>query len=347
MNDPKQSLPNEFVDHLLLQASLPIRIQKISFNGNPTASVSVLRDDRLAFGIGTKFRKFLGIHSALRLKSIRSVFLQGELHSNALGAFAFLFRRFGYEVRSIAYARDPKRASANSILTTRHSHSLELFSSRTDWMQRILRLPEKTSAVTLDSFGFANSALDKSVFCKIDPIQEEGSPNPERSESVLIPEYGLCRAALEGLDSLWEKIPISEYDRIVVDIGSGSAYLSALRFFEDRIPFYGVAIGLPKSKLLFWLEEKKKLLGLEWLRIADGRILEPVGNGGFGAHYIQNLEYSKSFYQRTGIPVEPIYSARTLAVTEMRIRSGEWSGRTLYIHQGGLLNFLDPLTETF
>ncbi|EMF98429.1 hypothetical protein LEP1GSC133_4125 [Leptospira borgpetersenii serovar Pomona str. 200901868] len=27
--------------------------------------LSILRDDRLAFGMGTKFRKFLGIHFAL------------------------------------------------------------------------------------------------------------------------------------------------------------------------------------------------------------------------------------------------------------------------------------------
>ncbi|WP_225913574.1 1-aminocyclopropane-1-carboxylate deaminase [Leptospira yasudae] len=347
MNDPKSSDQNEILDHLLYQFYSPIQIQNVPFPANAQTVVSVLRDDRLAFGIGTKFRKFLGIHSALRLSNVRSVLIQGEFHSNALGAFAFLFRSFGYQVRSIAYARDPKRVSANSILTTRHSHSFELFSSRTEWMQRILPLPEKTSAATLDSLCFANSALDKSVFCKIDPIQEEVSPYPERSESVLIPEYGLCRAAWEGLDSLWEKIPISEYDRIVLDIGSGSAYLSALRFFKDRIPVYGVAIGLPKWKLLSWLEEKKKLLGLEWLRIADERILEPVGDVGFGVHYIQNIEYSKSFYQRTGIPLEPIYSARTLATVETKVRSGEWSGRTLYVHQGGLLNFLDPFIETF
>lgn len=53
--------------------------------------LSILRDDRLAFGMGTKFRKFLGIHFALEKKDIRNVVLQGEFHSNALAAFAFCF----------------------------------------------------------------------------------------------------------------------------------------------------------------------------------------------------------------------------------------------------------------
>ncbi|MCG6168231.1 1-aminocyclopropane-1-carboxylate deaminase [Leptospira sp. FAT1] len=347
MNGPKQPLQNEFVDHLLLQVSLPIRIQKIPMDANPSATLSVLRDDRLAFGIGTKARKFLGIHATLRTQNIRSVLLQGELHGNALAGFAFLFRSFGYRVRSIAYTRDPKRASANSILTKRHSHSLELFSSRTEWMQRILRLSEEMSVVTLDSYRFTNHTSVKDGIPTINPVSAQEFPDPDFSGSILIPEYGLCRAALEGIDSLWEKIQISEYDRIVIDVGSGSTYLSALRFFQNRIPVHGIAIGLPKSKLLYWLEEKKRLLGLEWLRIDDERILEPDGSLGFGAKNMQILEYSKSFYQRTGVPVEPIYSARTLSATETRIRSGEWSGRTLYIHQGGLLNFLDPFAETF
>ncbi|WP_246813530.1 1-aminocyclopropane-1-carboxylate deaminase [Leptospira gomenensis] len=289
-------------------------------------------------------RKFLGIHASLRSQSIRSVLLQGELHSNALAAFAFLFRNFGYRVRSIGYTRDPKRNSANSILTKRHSHSSEQLSSRAEWKQKILRFSEETSVVTLDSKRFTDHTFVKDGIVKIGPVSAQEFRDPDFSESVLIPEYGLCRAALEGIDSLWEKIQISEFDRIVIDVGSGLTYLSALRFFQKRIPIYGVAIGLPKSKLLSWLDEQKKNLGLESLRIADDRILETEGGFGFGGNKIQILEYSKSFYRRTGIPVEPIYSARTLALTEARIQSGEWNGRTLYIHQGGLLNFLEPLS---
>ncbi|EMF43648.1 hypothetical protein LEP1GSC116_3207 [Leptospira interrogans serovar Icterohaemorrhagiae str. Verdun HP] len=55
------------------------------------AKLSILRDDRLAFGMGTKFRKFLGIHSKLQVQNVKKVVLQGELHSNALAAFCFCF----------------------------------------------------------------------------------------------------------------------------------------------------------------------------------------------------------------------------------------------------------------
>nr|PJZ92291.1 1-aminocyclopropane-1-carboxylate deaminase [Leptospira ellisii] len=287
----------------------PIRIQNFPFPANTRTTLSVLRDDRSAVGLGTKVRKFFGIHAALQSQNVRSVLLQGEFHGNALAAFSFLFRVFGYTVRSIAYSRDLHRVTANSVLVRRHSHFLELSESRTEWKERISRL--------------------------------------KTEECVLIPEYGLCRAALEGLDSLWERIPISRYDRFVIDVGSGLTYLSALRFFGNRIPVYGVAIGLSKSKLASWLREKKNALGLEFLRVDEDRILKPKPDVGFGAKNMKILEYSKCFYEMTRIPVEPIYSARTLFAIEARIRSGEWGGKTLYLHQGGLWNFLDQFVESF
>ncbi|EMP07835.1 hypothetical protein LEP1GSC124_3550 [Leptospira interrogans serovar Pyrogenes str. 200701872] len=100
------------------------------------AKLSILRDDRLAFGMGTKFRKFLGIHSKLQVQNVKKVVLQGELHSNALAAFCFLFYNFGYQIRSIAYTRDPKRVTANSIFVKWNSHELEIVSSRDEWKKK-------------------------------------------------------------------------------------------------------------------------------------------------------------------------------------------------------------------
>ncbi|WP_210411172.1 1-aminocyclopropane-1-carboxylate deaminase [Leptospira kmetyi] len=267
--------------------------------------MSILRDDRLAFGAGTKARKFFGIHRELETKKIRSIVLQGELHSNALGAFSFLFRVFGYEVYTIAYARNLSKVTANSVLVKRNSHRLEIFSSRKEWENRI------------ESFSTTNE------------------------ESVLIPEYGMCSAATNGLDFLWKRIQISEYDRLVLDIGSGLVWLSANDSFGKRIPIYGVSVGLPKRKMIPWLEEKQKSLGFTNFVLDSEKIIESPFSSGFGSENPQVLEYSKSFYQKNGILLEPIYSANSVAAVQSRIDSGEWKGRTLYLHQGGLLNFLD------
>ncbi|RHX93990.1 1-aminocyclopropane-1-carboxylate deaminase [Leptospira yasudae] len=295
----------------------------------------ILLDGRLAFSIGTKVRKFFGFHSALNVQKVRSVLLQGELHSNALGAFSYLFRVFGYEVHTIAYARNRSLTTANSVLVKWNSHKLEIFPSRREWKERIKAL----SADSIDTENF---------------FSEEDSRNkaPIRNDSPwkdfrLIPEYGLSRAAAIGLDSLWERIQISKYERIVLDLGSGLTWLSASRYFGNSIPIYGISVGLSRSKMMEWLEEKKKFLGFHGFQIEGDKILSPEFSSGFGSRHNRILEYSNSFYRKTGIPIEPIYSGISLLTVEKRIDSGFWKGNTLYIHQGGLLNFLDPFIETF
>ncbi|AXR61608.1 hypothetical protein [Leptospira mayottensis] len=278
--------------------------------------LSILRDDRLAFGMGTKFRKFLGIHFALEKENIRSVVLQGELHSNALAAFSFLFCNFGYQVRTICYARDQNKTSANSIFVRRNSHFLKEYNSRSEWRKKV--------------FEIESEAVDEFEMIK----------NTDENE-VLIPEYGFCRDALDGLDSLWEQIPIERYDRLVIDLGSGATWLSANRFFQSRTDVAGVSIGLPKAKIISWLKEKQTSLNLSRIPIEEQKILESKEIRGFGSVDSSILEFCNSFYLQFGIPVEPIYSGKSLYTIQNKMDCGELTGRTLYIHQGGLWNFLD------
>ncbi|UML83444.1 1-aminocyclopropane-1-carboxylate deaminase [Leptospira interrogans] len=298
----------------------PGNIQIVSLDTQ--AKLSILRDDRLAFGMGTKFRKFLGIHSKLQVQNVKKVVLQGELHSNALAAFCFLFYNFGYQIRSIAYTRDPKRVTANSIFVKWNSHELEIVSSRDEWKKKIQILSE-----------FLPGLQD--VFSKTD-IKKDIIFRP-----ILIPEYGMSLNAAEGLNSLWSQIQISEYDRLVVDLGSGLTFLSAKKYFGNSIPIYGVNIGFPKKKMLDWLEQKKSLLGFSEVKIEVEKILEISNLGGFGSKNGIILEYCNSFYRKNKIPLEPIYSGKSLYVIESLIQGDQWKGHTLYLHQGGLWNFLD------
>nr|WP_230458280.1 1-aminocyclopropane-1-carboxylate deaminase [Leptospira weilii] len=311
---------------------------------NFQTELSILRDDRLAFGMGTKFRKFSGIHSALEKKNVRSVILQGELHGNALAAFAFLFRNFGYHVHTICYTRDPNRSGANSIFVKRNSHFIQVYNSRSEWKNAVGRISSNAKSGGVSSQEFLNAeseiANEREVCAYIVPIDDLKNTNADVS---LIPEYGLSRTALNGLDSLWKQIPTEKYDRLVLDIGSGLTWLSAKLFFQNRMDVVGVCVGLPKKKMIDWLKEKQNCLGFETFSIEDSAVFESEFVGGFGSTNLNILEYCNSFYLRHKIPIEPIYSGRTLYTIEQKMASGEWKGKTLYLHQGGLWNFLDSL----
>ncbi|WP_231384537.1 1-aminocyclopropane-1-carboxylate deaminase [Leptospira alstonii] len=299
-------------------------MQPIVFNSQ--AELSMVRDDRLAFGMGTKFRKFLGIHFALEKRNILNVILQGESHSNALAAFAFLFQNFGYHVHTFCYSRDRNRSSANSIFVKRNSYSIQEYDSRSKWKNAIERISIDAKPETTSSQRFLKVKTTHSDV-----------------EGVLIPEYGLSRAALDGLDSLWKQIPVEKYDRLVLDIGSGASWLGANRFFQNRIEVVGVSVGLPKKKMVDWLRKKSDSLNLKTMIIDENQILESTIGGGFGSRNMQILEYCKSFYEKYKIPIEPIYSGKSLYTIQNKMDRGELTGRTLYIHQGGLWNFLDVL----
>ncbi|MDI7235917.1 1-aminocyclopropane-1-carboxylate deaminase [Leptospira santarosai] len=290
-------------------------IQRIDFDCQ--SKLFIFRDDRLAMGIGTKFRKFLGIHSELEKRGIRKVVLQGELHGNALAAFAFLFRSFGYYVRSIVYSRDENKITRNSVLVRENSHSLETYFSRSDWKNAVLEIELKKVNVS--------NILDFE-------ITYEGNWG-------IIPQFGFCRSACNGLNSLWERIVIDQYDRLVIDIGSGLTWLSAVNFFGDRIAVSGVSIGLSRKKMIPWLNDKKDLIDLKEIRIDEDQICEPTDRSGFGSINAKALGYCKSFREKHGICIEPIYSARTIRTIEVMMKNRDWKGRILYVHQGGLLNF--------
>jgi 1-aminocyclopropane-1-carboxylate deaminase/D-cysteine desulfhydrase-like pyridoxal-dependent ACC family enzyme len=44
-----------------------------------------------------------------------------------------------------------------------------------------------------------------------------------------------------------------------------------------------------------------------------------------------------------GILVDPIYTAKALAALVARVRAGEWDGRVVFWHAGGLPGLFEPL----
>ncbi|WP_232380595.1 1-aminocyclopropane-1-carboxylate deaminase [Leptospira ainlahdjerensis] len=295
--------------------------------------VTILRDDRLAFGIGTKFRKFFGIHSDLENKGIHEVILQGELHSNLLASFSFLFRVFGYRVNTYSYSRDPKKVTFNSRIVKINSHTLKVFPSRFQWKEGFI--DQKSNVAKVFEFEEGGNLSLDSDFSTI------GDPDSSFKSHVLIPEYGFGPEAVPGLTSLWKQIPISNFNHLVIDIGSGLTWLAAKNFFGDTIPVHGVSIGLEKSKMIPWLQRKRRELKFSGFEIGQDSIWESEVKAGFGSSSPDLFGFCNSFFDNNSIPIEPIYSGKTLYTIRKRMEGAGISGKILYLHQGGLWNFLD------
>lgn len=267
----------------------------------------------------------------LERKGIRDVILQGELHSNLVASFSLLFRIFGYRVRTISYSRDPKRITLNSQIVKENSQSLEIFQSRSAWKSALFELKKKLAEIP------------ESKANRYRMMDENSDKNSDSYfESVaLIPEYGFALEASQSLNSLWKQIPIFEFDHLVVDLGSGLTWLSAKNFFRDKISVSGVSVGLDRKKMIPWLKEKRVELSLSGFEIDEESIWTSEDRNGFGSSNASLLEFNHIFYRKHSIPIEPIYSGKSLYSLQKKMERLEVSGTILYLHQGGLWNFLD------
>lgn len=284
------------------------------------AEVYVKRDDRIFYSQGTKIRKLLGIYHAIlpfwKNGKIRKVRIVGNLHSNAVLSGVLFFRYLGIPVRSLVYSRNPILVTPASQIAKRFSE-ISIFPTREVWKESI-----NTGEVS-ERIGGSAAGLE---FL------------PKTGELIL-PEYFFSSEALQGLNSLWEEIPEKEFDRVIIDIGSGLTWISAKDWGRTEVS--GICIGLPREKMIPWFRENIPRLDRTFLsHLGDGmedpRDLKGAAYG-FGSKDNTWIFKSLEYYKRTGIYLEPIYAAKSLTAMEERIEKGEWGGKILYIYQGGSL----------
>jgi 1-aminocyclopropane-1-carboxylate deaminase len=289
----------------------------------------IKRDDISAFGFGTKIRRFTGFKN---IPSTTPIIISGSYHGNYLATFSYLFANQGHRVISLARTSNPKLKTGNSCLVDHFSNELWIGSGKTF---------RKREDITYET------AIDREYnFYEVKSKVNKLFPN-----GIWIPEYGFSKEGSIGLESLWEEISsrFSEFN-IFLDMGSGLTYLSALRYFYNRnssVKIYGVALG---EKRHSWIDQwDSHLEKLGWKEGVDlpslsqiqDSILEPSILPGF-ARVNQTLkQYTKDFYSNYGIPLEPIYSAKSIFTLEETIETKSIPpGRYIYVHQGGLLNWM-------
>ncbi|TGJ99345.1 1-aminocyclopropane-1-carboxylate deaminase [Leptospira semungkisensis] len=318
--------------------------------------IHIKRDDRIFFSQGTKIRKLFGIYESL-LPSIESglckkVLLQGNLHSNAILAGVLFFRHVGVPTKVLGYSRDGNLVSPASLVARRFSE-LELYPSRKEWERAV----EDTTKVSLslnqlhlneNSTDNAARNLDRtSLESKLSTRNLNSTPsrwddkaeNPNSSGDLLLPEYFFCQESLNGLSSLWEEIDPNSFDHVVLDVGSGLTWLSAILW--GKLPITGICLGLNREKTVLWLQENLSSLRQTLPSLAWNSLVEPKDklrlSFSFGKKDGFWEEKAREYERKFGIYLEPIYSAKTFSVLEEMAKSDELNGRILYVYQGGIL----------
>ncbi|MEI7011601.1 1-aminocyclopropane-1-carboxylate deaminase [Leptospira licerasiae] len=272
-----------------------------------SSELFIKREDRIFFSQGTKIRKLQGIYNSLESKfragEIQKVILQGNLHSNAILAGSLFFRFVEVPTKILGYSRNPGLITPASIISKRFSE-LELYPTRKEWEKAV----EDTTKFPL-------------------------------SNEFLVPEYLFTSSALEGLSSLWEEIDTTQYDRIVLDVGSGLTWISAILW--GKLPVTGICLGIQKQKFLPWLGAHISSLRLPQMDFSSENLIDPKekleGDFSYGKKGKFWLERSKEYQKRFGLYLEPIYAAKSIRIIEYMMNQRELEGRILYIYQGGIL----------
>lgn len=364
-------VPNRSSNKATFFPELPIQISEVP--GFATSTLQFIREDKLPFGFGTKWRKAIGIIQFLKENHIPRVLLWGAIHGNYLASFTTIFRRSGFLVDVVAYTRDPNLHSYNERLVRGHSHTLVCYTNRKSAYEVWLEKEKKYSGLALPEFG-------------IHPGQKYGLI------SFWMELEKKIKDSLNSFSFFPTSFDFNSHKAIIrMEIGSGATFLSAFDYFyESPILVQGVMVGETKETWIQKTEDLQKQLGLKTVPIPNELILEipketnpsqiqmHLGNTksknqskvSYGKQTKSQRQWIYDFYRNTNILLEPIYSGMTVKpllreLNEMQITTMSKPLPTpseslpshknpnisrepvpiFYLHQGGQIQHLDLILE--
>ncbi len=274
--------------------------------------VTILFDGNSSFTLGTKLRKAQGIYQFIRDRDYTAIQLAGDPNSNFLAAFTFYFYTKKIPTYNIHISRSGYM-SGNRILSQRFSTKYINFRGYKE---------EFFSEVHPEFFFFNKTA------------SEISQKRQDRFKIFCVPKWGISKYSIENIQSMINKIfYIYNINTIYIDIGSGFTYLSFLNNKNlGNVNVVGVCIGLPKAKMIRYLQElESQLFG----KISVYELIEPLHKDKFGLIRKDDLELIDRMRDKN-INLEPIYSVKTfrriLEEKENKNKVG-----IFYFHQGALL----------
>lgn len=274
--------------------------------------VDIKREDLLHAQIsGNKFRKLKYNLIKARQLNQRTLLTFGGAYSNHIAAVAAAAHEFGFN--SIGIIRGEELADKidqNPTLHKAQQHGMQLhFVSRADYRR-------KTESEFIQQL-----------------IEQYG-------EFYLIPEGGSNHLAVQGCAEILTTHDRQQFDYVCCAVGTGGTLAGII---ESSAPSQTV-LGFAALKGDFLQAEIQ-----QWTAKTNWRLISDYHCGGYAKTTPALLHFIQQFYQRTGIPLEPIYTGKLMFGLMDLIQRGHFAphSRILVIHTGGLQGNLSPRFSIF
>lgn len=262
----------------------------------------IKRDDLLHPVIsGNKWRKLkYNLNHAL-YSGADTLISMGGAYSNHLHALAFVGKALGIKTR--AFVRGEQPACLNPTLHDLQKWGMQLeFISRSDYRQ-------------LRQFKAHDSLPDL------------------KPGEYWLPEGGATELAMQGVAEIIPEID-TEFDVLLVACGTGTTLAGLIAASPDHAQVLGVA-ALKGGDFLY--QDVLQLL-VERQTAARWDILLDYHCGGFGKITPTLTAFMRQFQERHKVPLEPIYTAKTLLAFYDLVQQGYFKAgsRIILLHTGGL-----------
>lgn len=274
--------------------------------------VTIKREDLLHAQIsGNKFRKLKYNLIKARQFNQRTLLTFGGAYSNHIAAVAAAAHEFGFN--SIGIIRGEELADKidpNPTLHKAQQHGMQLhFVSRADYRRKT-----------------------ESEFIK-QLIEQYG-------EFYLIPEGGSNHLAVQGCAEILTTHDRQQFDYVCCAVGTGGTLAGIIESSAPSQTVLGFA-ALQGDFLQAQIQQ--------WTGKTNWRLISDYHCGGYAKTTPALLHFIQQFYQRTGIPLEPIYTGKLMFGLLDLIQRGYFAphSRILIIHTGGLQGNLSPRFSIF
>ncbi|WP_170833083.1 pyridoxal-phosphate dependent enzyme [Microbulbifer marinus] len=312
-----------------IEVARTVPYQRINSDLFPGVEVWIRRDDLLDPLIsGNKAYKLLFNLLEAREQGADTLITCGGAWSNHLHATAAAGARFGFRTIGIVRGERPQVLSATL-------QDAERFGMQLKFVSRDL-YRERSQPAFLDLVGL------------------------EAANSIFIPEGGANFAGAKGVRLLGELIestlPIS-FDQLWVACGTGLT-MGGLSSSIHSFPVCGVEVLKAGESIRrdarHWHAALKKFprppdLGQEWQRTSSDtdeapsaatgiKLVNEYHCGGYAKYPTYLREFQRSFERQSGIPLDPVYTAKLMFAVSKEVAAGRISPgtRMLTLHSGGL-----------
>lgn len=286
--------------------SLPVKIQNVNIDWLTTKNVQldILRLDLLHPIInGNKWCKLIKHLEDIDLDTIRGIVSCGGEYSNHLHVIGYISYLLNLECHAIV--REGSRSSM-------------MLEDLSRWDVNILT-------------------------CSREQYRERYSVNwweqqiqgLEKKQYIIIPEGGSGQKAVHGTYSFFKEIlSNNHYDEVLLSLGTGGTFAGVVASAPSTTSVTGISVlkkfDLQLSNIRKWL--------LPYKVKSKYKITSNSPPSAYAKISRELLIFLEEWYNRTGIPIEPIYTGKMFFYIYNNIKLNLWPDNTrlLAIHTGGL-----------